>query len=110
VFRLQGDSSPSKCRKRLTNPLIRGIVKTSILCVEALLQSRDNPVGCPDVVGKTIQDLKLYRDPVDGAEIQIDFTDGTSFVCCIENQVKMEANLFVCGNGEPTFLRKFELE
>ena len=74
------------------------------------MMARDNPVDCPDVIGKTIQNLKIYRDAVDGIEIQIDFTDGTSFVCCVENQVKVEANLVVCGNGEPEVLRKFDLE
>jgi hypothetical protein len=72
--------------------------------------SRDNPVDCPDVIGKTIQNLKVYRDAGDGTEIQIDFTDGTSYVCCVENQVKVEANLVVCGNGEPKVLRRFDLE
>jgi hypothetical protein len=73
------------------------------------LISRDNPVDCPDLAGKTIHNLTVFRDAVDGTEIQIDFTDGTSFVCCVENQVKVEANLLVCGNGEPRVLRKFDL-
>ena len=77
---------------------------------EALLISRDNPVDCPDVIGKIIQALKVYRDAVDGTEIKIDFTDGTSLVCCVENQMKVNANLLVCGNGEPRVLRKFPME
>jgi hypothetical protein len=93
------DESPNKGH--------RGI---GILWEEALLISRDDPIDCPDVVGKTIQNLKLYRDAVDGTEIQIDFTDGTSFVCCVENQVKVGASLLVCGAGEPKVLRKFDLE
>ena len=72
--------------------------------------SRDNPVDCPDVIGKTIQNLKVFRGTADGTEIQIDFTDGTSFVCCVENQMKVEANLLVCGNGEPKVLRRFDME
>ena len=72
--------------------------------------SRDNPVDCPDVIGKTIQQLKVFRDAVDGTEIQIDFVDGTSFLFCVENRVKIEANLLKYGDGEPKVLRKLDLE
>ena len=58
--------------------------------------SHDVPIECPDLSGKIIQTLKIFRDLADGTEIQINFTDGTSFVCCVETRT-VEANLLVCG-------------
>jgi hypothetical protein len=87
----------------------KGILKTGVLWEEALLISRDNPVDCPDVMGKIAKDLKVYQDAMDGTEIQINFIDGTSFAYRVENQLKVAANLLVCGKGEPEVLRKFDL-
>jgi len=70
--------------------------------------SHDVPVECPDLCGKTIQTLKIFRDLADGTEIQIDFTDGSSFVCCVETRTKVEASLLVCGTGEPKILSKYD--
>ena len=66
--------------------------------------SQDVPIECPDLSGRTIQNLKIFRDPAGGTELQIVFIDGTSFVCCVE------ANLIRCGAGEPEILQKYEIE
>lgn len=43
-------------------------------------------VGCPELSGKTIKLVRVYRDGGNGVEMQIDLTDGTSFSCsfCVE--------------------------
>jgi hypothetical protein len=41
----------------------------------------DDYVECSQVSGKTIQSLRIYKDTGDGTELQIDLTDGTSFMC-----------------------------
>jgi hypothetical protein len=39
----------------------------------------DDYIECPQVSGKTIKALRIYRDTGDGTEVLIDLTDGTSF-------------------------------
>ena len=72
--------------------------------------SHNVPIECPDLSGKIIQTLNIFRDLADGTEIQINFTDGTSFVCCVETRTKLEADLFVCGAGEPEILTKYDFK
>ena len=68
------------------------------------------PIDCPQVNGKTIKALTIYRDPSDGTEIQIDFEDGTSFSCCVQSQQTTDARLVICGGpGEPELLHTFDL-
>ena len=43
----------------------------------------------------------------DGTEIHIDFSDGTTFSCCVTAAQKTEANLLRCGGaGEPETLKR----
>jgi len=39
----------------------------------------DHYIECPQVSGKTIKALRIYKDTGDGTEVMIDLTDGTSF-------------------------------
>ena len=60
----------------------------------------------PDLKGKVIENLSIFRDPLDGTEIQIDFADGTSFSCCVSTMQKTQASLLRCGGaGEPELLQ-----
>ena len=66
------------------------------------MKSDKEPVECPEVIGKTIQALRIFRDPTDGTEIQIDFEDGTSFSCCVASRQTTDASLMILGGpGEP---------
>jgi hypothetical protein len=38
-------------------------------------------VECPELSGKTIQTLRIYRDTRDGTDVVIELTDGNSFTC-----------------------------
>ena len=68
-------------------------------------------VECPQVIGKTIQALRIFRDPADGTEIQIDFEDGTSFSCCVASRQTTEASLMILGGpGELEVLHRLPLE
>ena len=58
------------------------------------------PIECSDLGGKTIKTLNIFRVTTNGTEIQIDFTDGTSFI----NRTEIDANLSLCGVGEPQVL------
>ena len=75
------------------------------------MSSSQEPVECPQVVGKTIQALRIFRDRTDGTEIQIDFQDGTSLSCCVANRQTMEASLMILGGaGEPQVLHRLPLD
>ena len=65
-------------------------------------------VECNEAVGKTVSSLKVFRDSGDGPEVQIDFSDGTSFNCCFNSKPTFEATLLRAGAGEPEVLRRFD--
>ena len=62
---------------------------------------------CPEVVGKTIQALRVYQNHDEGNEVVIDFTDGTSFSCCLEIKSVLAATLFRPGAGTPEVIRSY---
>ena len=67
------------------------------------MESREH---LPDLKGKVIAEAKIYRDPLDGTEIHIDFSDGTTFSCCVITTQRTEASLIRCGGaGEPEVLK-----
>jgi len=39
-------------------------------------------IDCPEVVGKTVESLRLYPESVDGVEAIIEFADDTSLSWC----------------------------
>jgi hypothetical protein len=61
----------------------------------------DDFVECPQISGKTIQSLRIYKDTGDGTELQIDLTDGTSFSCSFSVKPVVEASVIRAGSGEP---------
>ncbi len=66
-------------------------------------------VECPEMSGKTIQNLRIYPDTGDGTEVQIDFADGTSFTCSLTCQAAVKSTLYRPGIGSPEVLRKYEM-
>lgn len=70
----------------------------------------DNFVECPELAGKTIQTLRIYKDTGEGNELQIDLTDGTSFNCCFSAKTHIDASVLRSGTGEPETLHKYNLE
>jgi len=67
----------------------------------------EGPTECSTLSGKTIKTLNIFRATTNGTEIQIDFTDGTSFNCLVSNRTEIEANLSLCGAGEPQVLEQY---
>jgi len=67
-------------------------------------------VECQEVIGKTIQALRIYRDTGEGTELQIDFPDGTSFTCCFCIKPTVEASVIRPGVSHPEVIRSYDLD
>jgi len=65
-------------------------------------------IDCPELAGKTIRSLRMFKDTGEGTEIQIDFTDETSFSCLVGSRSVMEASLVRTGVGTPETLHRFD--
>jgi hypothetical protein len=70
----------------------------------------DDYVECPQLSGKTIQSLRIYKDSGDGTELLIDLTDGTSFTFTLSVKQIGEAALIRSCVGEPEVLHRYDLE
>ena len=70
---------------------------------------KEDYVECPELSGKTIQTLRIYKDTGDGTEVQIDLTDGTSFSTSVSYQPTVKATLFKGGVGTPEIIRDYEV-
>jgi hypothetical protein len=68
----------------------------------------DDCVECPELAGKTIKSLRLYKNSDQGNEVIIDLTDGTSFSCSLETKSTLSATLFRSCIGTPEVLRNYE--
>jgi hypothetical protein len=64
-------------------------------------------VDCPEVVGKTVQSLKLYSTDKGDAEIVIEFTDGASFSSSFESRSALKGSLIRTGIGTPEVLKDY---
>jgi transposase len=67
----------------------------------------DDYIECPQVSGKTIKALRIYKDTGDGTEVLIDLTDGTSFTFSLSIQPTLEAAVIRSGVGEPEILHRY---
>ena len=67
----------------------------------------DCEIQVPEVEGKTIRSMRLTLTSSAETEIQIDFTDGTSFSSSTCPQVKFDAELYIGGTGEPQILKRY---
>jgi len=70
---------------------------------------KDDCVECPELSGKTIRTLRVYKDTRNGTEIQIDLIDGTSFSCSLSHEPTVKATLFKGGVGTPQIIRDYEV-
>jgi len=68
-----------------------------------------NFIECPELAGKTIQAVRIYKDTGDGTDVQIELTDGTTFVCSRSHQPVVRASLYRGGAGTPETIRDYNL-
>ena len=64
-------------------------------------------IECTEIAGKVVKCLKLYPADPRAAELQIDFEDGTSFSCILENKPVVKASLVRTGVGTPEVVRDY---
>jgi hypothetical protein len=69
---------------------------------------REPFIECPEVIGKTIQNLKLYPDSHEGCEAVFEFNDGTAFSFCVGNKPFIKALLYRAGTGVPEVICKYD--
>ena len=67
-------------------------------------------IECPELRGKTIKRVRVYRDTGEGTEMQIDLVDGTSFACSFCVTPVFEAKLIRAGVDGTETLFVYELE
>ena len=67
----------------------------------------DREIQVPEVEGKTIRSMRLTLTSSAETEIQIDFTDGTSFTSSTCPRVEFDAELYIGGSGEPQIIKKY---
>ena len=65
---------------------------------------------CVELVGKVVEKFTLYEDGPYGPEIQIEFTDGTSFNACVSTRSKIEARLLHNSPSQSEVLKVFTPE
>ena len=68
-----------------------------------------NYVECPELSGKTIQTVRIYKDTGDGTDVLIELTDGTSFTCSLSHQPAVKASLYKGGVGTPQTIRDYDV-
>lgn len=66
-------------------------------------------VECPELSGKTVQTVRIFKDAGDGTDVLIEFTDGTSFTCCHSNQSIVKASLYRGSIGTPQTIQEYEV-
>jgi len=64
-------------------------------------------IECKELVGKVIHQCNLFEDGSDGPELQLDFTDGTSFVVSLTTHVALEAKCIQNDGGDPRILKDY---
>ena len=62
---------------------------------------------CKELAGKVVRVCNLYEDGSDGPELQIDFTDGTSFTMALKTQITVESKFLRSDGGEPQVLKDY---
>lgn len=61
----------------------------------------------PEVKGKTVRSMRVMLSSAGETDIQIDFTDGTSFSSSTCPRTDFEAELYIGGVGEPQILKRY---
>jgi hypothetical protein len=64
-------------------------------------------IECPELTGKVVRRCTIFEDGRDGPEIQIGFTDGTSFFASLKSNVCIEAKCFRDDDGQPQLFKDY---
>jgi len=64
-------------------------------------------IECKELVGKVIRLCTLFEEGTHGPEIQMEFTDGTTFNVCLKNDISIEAKCMRDDGGQPQVLKDF---
>ncbi len=67
-------------------------------------------VECPEVLGKTVHKIRIYKTTSEGTDMQLDFTDGCTLACSFCVKPVFEASLIRTSDGMPEVLHTYELE
>jgi hypothetical protein len=68
----------------------------------------DRTILVPEVEGKTISSMRFYlTGPSGEAEVDIDFTDGTSFSSRTSPKMEFSAEFYIGGIGFPQIIRRY---
>jgi hypothetical protein len=65
-------------------------------------------IECKELAGKVIRVCNLYEDGNGGPELQIDFTDGTSFVAGLKTEVALDAKYLRNEGGGSRILKEYK--
>ncbi len=65
--------------------------------------------NCPKLRGKIIRLLRIHQDTGEVTNVQIELTDGASFICYFAVRPEVEASLYKGGAGTPETIRTDEL-
>jgi hypothetical protein len=64
-------------------------------------------IECQELAGKIIRLCTIFEDGSDGPDLQIDFTDGTSFTVSLKANVSIEVKCLRDEGGQPQVLRDY---
>lgn len=64
-------------------------------------------IECKELAGKVIRLCTIFEDGSDGPDLQIDFTDGTSFTLSLKTSVSVEAKCLRAEGGQPQVLKDY---
>jgi hypothetical protein len=64
-------------------------------------------IDCKELAGKVIHLCTIFEDGSDGPDLQIDFTDGTSFTVSLKTDVTIEAKSIRDDGGQPQVLKDY---
>ena len=64
-------------------------------------------IECRELAGKVIHLCTIFEDGSDGPDLQIDFTDGTSFTVSLTTGVTIEAKSIRDDGGQPQVLKDY---
>ena len=70
---------------------------------------QDDYTECAELSGKTIRTLRIHKNVAEGADIEIELSDGTRFSCSVSNQPSLKALLYKGGAGVPETIREYEV-
>ena len=64
-------------------------------------------IECKELAGKVVRLCAIFEDGSDGPDLQIDFTDGTSFTVSLRTAVSVDAKCLRGEGGEPQVLKEY---